>query len=213
MEDNTLSVDALITQFVDYVKEHGYPKSIHKFCKATKTNEGSFYKIGGSFTRLEKLFWTQQFQLTLSAIEREEIYDSYSAREKMLAFFFTFIENLTENRSFILICHDHYRHGLDAYKSLSLLKVEFEQYVDQLIAEGIANDEIESRKFIDDHYNKGIWVEMLFVLNFWIKDDSPSFEETDAAIEKSVNLGFTMMGKGVLDSMIDFGRFLMKKVR
>jgi hypothetical protein len=48
-------------------------------------------------------------------------------------------------------------------------------------------------------------------MDFWIKDNSKGFEATDAAIEKSVNLGFDLVGPGPLDSIIDFGRFLISQ--
>jgi hypothetical protein len=51
------------------------------------------------------------------------------------------------------------------------------------------------------------------VLFWWfyvLKDDSKDFEKTDAAIEKSVQLSFELIGKGVLDVAIDFGKFLFQ---
>ena len=41
---------------------------------------------------------------------------------------------------------------------------------------------------------------------------SKSFEKTDAAIEKSVNLIMELMGKSALDSMFDLGKFLFQNV-
>ena len=37
--------------------------------------------------------------------------------------------------------------------------------------------------------------------------------ETDEAIEKSVNLAFDIIGKGVLDNALDFGKFLFQQSR
>jgi len=45
-------------------------------------------------------------------------------------------------------------------------------------------------------------------MNFWKNDDSKSFENTDAAVEKSVNLSLDLIEKGPLDSMLDFAKFL-----
>ena len=49
---------------------------------------------------------------------------------------------------------------------------------------------------------------MSFLLLFWRDDDSAGFEKTDAFVEKSVNLAFDLIGKGALDSAIDFAKFL-----
>jgi hypothetical protein len=47
-----------------------------------------------------------------------------------------------------------------------------------------------------------------FLLLFWRDDESAGFEKTDAAIEKSVNLAFDLIGKGAVDSAFDFAKFL-----
>jgi hypothetical protein len=44
----------------------------------------------------------------------------------------------------------------------------------------------------------------------WLNDDSDEFSNTDAAIEKSVNLSIDMLEKNTLDSLIDFGKFALK---
>jgi hypothetical protein len=49
---------------------------------------------------------------------------------------------------------------------------------------------------------------MAFLLIFWKDDTSAGFEKTDAAIEKSVNLAFDLIGKGAVDSIFDFAKFL-----
>ena len=53
----------------------------------------------------------------------------------------------------------------------------------------------------------------IFLLNFWIKDTSKGFEATDAAIEKSVTLGFKLMGENMLDQVFDFGKFMFQNMR
>ena len=42
------------------------------------------------------------------------------------------------------------------------------------------------------------------------EDKSEEFEQTDTAIEKSVNLAFDFMAHGVFDSAFDFGKFLFQ---
>jgi hypothetical protein len=50
----------------------------------------------------------------------------------------------------------------------------------------------------------------LFVLTFWLNDNSKGFEKTDESIERSVNLAFDLMGKSALDAALDFGKFLFQ---
>ncbi len=57
----------------------------------------------------------------------------------------------------------------------------------------------------------GFWVQALFVLKYWIEDSSINFEMTDAAIEKAVNLSFQLMHSNTLDSLLDFGKFILTR--
>jgi hypothetical protein len=50
----------------------------------------------------------------------------------------------------------------------------------------------------------------LFILNFWVKDPSQQFEQTDVAIEKAVNTSFDLIGKTPLDTIFDFAKFLFQ---
>jgi len=43
------------------------------------------------------------FDKTKETIQRSKPYQDYSAREKLLGFYFTFFGNLTSNRSFVFI--------------------------------------------------------------------------------------------------------------
>jgi hypothetical protein len=54
------------------------------------------------------------------------------------------------------------------------------------------------------------WIQIGFLLMFWKADNSRAFEQTDAAIEKSVNLAFDLIGKGAVDTAFDFAKFLFQ---
>ncbi|HEY9116898.1 MAG TPA: TetR family transcriptional regulator C-terminal domain-containing protein, partial [Roseivirga sp.] len=90
------------------------------------------------------------------------------------------------------------------------VKKGFKSWVAELLLEGEETEEIENRPLIGKRYDEALWLQFLFVVGFWVKDDTKGFEKTDAAIEKSVNLAFDLMGRGPLDAMLDFGKFLFQ---
>jgi hypothetical protein len=55
-------------------------------------------------------------------------------------------------------------------------------------------------------------IQFWLVLDFWIKDSSRDFEDTDAFIEKTVHLGLSMMQESTIDKAIDLVRFLVGRV-
>merc|ERR1711879_23866 len=64
--------------------------------------EDAFYEHYNSFENVEKDIWAGMLHQTVEAIQAEEVYDAYSAREKLLAFYYTLIEVMKSNRSYIL---------------------------------------------------------------------------------------------------------------
>ena len=127
---------------------------------------------------------------------------------KMLAFYFTMVEKMKSNRSFILQTVPKTKKPDMSPYYLDLIKRPFKDFTNELLLEARETDEVTDRPVIGKRYGDGLWLQFLFVIGFWIKDDSIAFEKTDAAIEKAVNLSFDLMGKGPLDTMLDFGKFL-----
>ncbi|OEK01514.1 hypothetical protein BFP97_08255 [Roseivirga sp. 4D4] len=197
--------------YIEYVLENGAkPASIFKFVKELKVKEELFYDHFNSFENIEKEIWSDMFESTVQSITSEEVYGDYSAREKLLAFFYTWIENLKSNRSYILqSVPKKMRPEITPYY-LERVRHGFKDWVADLLLEAKETEEVTTRPVISDRYDDAIWLQFLFILGFWMKDDSKSFEKTDAAIEKSVNLAFDLMGRGPLDAMVDFGKFLFQ---
>jgi hypothetical protein len=139
------------------------------------------------------------------------VYKSYSAREKLLGFYFTWVEELKSRRSYLLAVY-----GDSSFKDknfpteLKGFKSNFKDFVNELILEGKETEEIAERPYVSDRYDEALWLQVPFLFRFWLKDDSPAFEKTDAAIEKSVNLAFDLMGKSAVDSFVDFAKFLFQ---
>lgn len=200
-------------KYIEFILEEGKkPVSVFSFAKKLKMNESDFYNFYSSFEAIEKDFWASLFSETKLQLEADETYIAYSAQEKLLAFYYLWIQKLREYRSYVTLLKDEKMKmipmnssGFDEFKS------HFLKYADEIIGEAIDKKEITFRRFISDRYKQGIWLQTLFVLNYWINDSSENFEMTDAAIEKAVNLSFKLFGDSVLDNVIDFGKFMMQK--
>ncbi|WP_026966144.1 TetR family transcriptional regulator C-terminal domain-containing protein [Algoriphagus terrigena] len=200
----------ILEGYVNHVLEHGAePASVFKFAKDLKMKEEEFYTYFTSFESIKSSIWVSIFDSTLEQIEAQEVFKEYSVREKFLSFLFTWIEELKKNRSYLLSL---YQDKSKAFKSLPSdtreFKEKFKDFAGELISEGRESQEIASRPVIADRYDEALWLQVVFIFKYWLDDRSPRFEKTDAAIEKSVNLAFDLMGKSALDSFLDFAKFL-----
>jgi hypothetical protein len=199
--------------YIEYVLENGSkPASVFTFMKKLKLQEREFYEYFNSFELLESGIWKSIIENTIEKIQSEEVYNTqYSVREKLLGFYYTLIEELKNNRSFV--GHSLGSQKMSPFKTspmLSDFKSVFVEYIKNLMAEGQESREVQSRRFVSERYPEIFWLQLIFVLDFWIKDPSQNFEKTDTLIEKAVNTSFDLIGNTVLDTMIDFGKFVFQ---
>lgn len=185
------------------------PVSVFAFCKTISLPETEFYNSYNSMPAIEKDIWLAIFESTLNQLTADEIYAGYSSKEKLLAFYFLWVQHLKADRSYILLQKDTFRLPDLLEDKLSTFRKAFYAYIRALVKEGYTSGEIRERKYISDQYVHGFWLQALFVLRYWVKDSSDQFEMTDAAIEKAVNLSFELVNTNSIDSIIDFGKFIL----
>lgn len=197
--------------YKDYVLTEGKrPASVYKFAKENGLSEVEFYKHFASFLALEKAIWNEYILSVRSRMESDEAYPQFSAREKILTFYFSLVELLKAERSFVVHQLHEVKNPTNTPVFLRDFKHSFEEWITGILNEGKGTGEIANRPFLDTRYDSLFWLHLHFILQFWSKDESTDFEKTDAAIEKSVTLAFDLIGKGALDNAIDFGKFLFQ---
>lgn len=204
--------DQIYRAYVQYVMENrGRPMFLFRFLEAAKIDEDLFRKYFKSCRELEKSLWSDLFLLTRKLIESEEVYLDYSIREKLLAFYYTWIEYLREYRTFLQWSYDHKHVWEISPSSLDSFQKLFKKYASDLVQEGKQTLEVAERPFITDYYGNGLWLQMQFILKFWLRDSSAEFENTDAAIEKAVNFSMDIINSNAVDSFFGLSKFVVQK--
>jgi Tetracyclin repressor-like, C-terminal domain len=201
--------------YTEYVLDNGKdPESVYAFCKKLKIKEEAFYDEYSSFPQIESEIWKALFIEARAAAEREEVYQNYSVREKLLAFLYTWIETLKKNRSYILKSYEGFEKPIYTKRNVQLVdfKASFYDYMNELLMEARETREVEQRPIpqLMQRYPDLFWAKTLFILDFWVKDTSKSFEKTDTMIEKTVNTAFDLLGRSPLDSLFDLGKFIFQ---
>lgn len=185
------------------------PSSVFAFTDSIGISEDKFYTFFNSFDAVENAIFTGLMEKTIKTVKNGDGYDTFAAQEKLLTFYFAHIEILKSHRSFVALKWPEIKRNPGKTPSwLKGYRKAFLDFARQIVMEGITNEEIKERPFISDRYDKAFWVQLAFVVHFWINDDSSDFEKTDAAIEKAVNLSFQLLGDTTIDSFIDFAKFL-----
>jgi hypothetical protein len=197
--------DAYSTQVLEHEKE---PKSVYLFCKKNKIEETDFYKSFASLEDIKESIFSKFFDNAYMLISKEKGFDAQVPKEKLLSFYFTFFEVLLINRSYVLFILSNSGEKMQKLSSLRRLRNSFKQFASGLIEQGNTSKQSILTKHPELIFSEGAWLQLLFLLKFWMEDSSPSFEKTDIAIEKSVQTVFELFDNTPLDSVIDFGKFL-----
>ncbi|WP_121345909.1 TetR family transcriptional regulator C-terminal domain-containing protein [Gillisia mitskevichiae] len=210
--EKKFSKEILIEFYMDYVLEHEQmPKSVYKFTKEHKITEDQFYEYFGSFEGLRKGIWSQFYMNTMEVMHQSIEFETFTPREKLLTFYYTFFELLTANRSYVLLTLNENPNKLKNLEQLKELRKDIKVFAKELISEGNENKNNQILKQSEVVFSEASWIQFLFILKFWLDDNSAKFESTDIVIEKSVNTVFDLFDNTPLERVIDLGKFLWKE--
>jgi hypothetical protein len=205
------TIESIQNAYIDYVLTEGaQPKSVYIFAKQNEMTEAEFYQFFGSFEAVEQNIWAEFARKTLTEIRGQEVWGGYSAREKALSFFYGFFELIKNSRSFAIYTINKQPKGFTTPRVFEQLKDLYENFADEILKEGLESSELSDRKFFSKRYKDALWVQFVFVLNFWVNDNSAGFEKTDEAIEKGVNVTFDLFQRSPIDNLFEYGKFLVK---
>ncbi len=196
--------------YIDFVLKSGQrPGSVMSFSASIGMAEREFYQEHPSFEVLEATIFKDYFLLTMAQLEADEEYAQYDVGTKLLSIYYTWLAVLNENRSMVKFMESQNRRGLLLPTYQTEVKEEFADVVRRLLKEGMAQGEFADRWMISRYYKDAIWLNARFVLDYWLHDQSRSFERTDAAVEKSVRVTLDLIRPNVIDSGLDLIRFLV----
>ena len=213
MKNKTINSEKILSDYGNYLLTHGErPKNIFVFAKENHFDEKEFYQFFSNFEHLEKEILKHFFQKSLELSLEIEGYEDMSAKERLLNLYFIFFENLTMNRSLVLMILE--KKNLSTLQKLHELKSEHQKFIKTLDFNDLeilekAKDSIKN--FNEKSREEALWLHFLSIIEFWQKDESPSFEKTDLFIEKTIDTGFEFLNNEPLKKIIDLGKFLWKE--
>ena len=150
------------------------------------------------------------YENVMALIQKEKNFELSTPKEKLLTFYFTFFEVLQNNRSYILFSLNYHKKITSKMSQLSFLKNKFTVFASDLVNDGNLNKPVYL-KHSPKLFSEAAWVQLLFLINFWVDDTSPEFEKTDLAIEKSVRTAFDVFDNTPWSQLLISENFYGKK--
>ena len=213
MKNKDINKEKLLSLYGDYILSNGEkPKNIYLFAKENDFEEENFYQYFSGFEQIEKEILNHFFTKSLELCEQTENWNEMTSKEKLLNLHFTFFENLTMNRSLVLMILGETKRK--EWIILQELRKNFLEFTKQLTFENLeilekAKESIKN--FKEKTKEEALWLHFISIIEFWKKDQSPSFEKTDLYIEKTIDTGFEFINNEPLKKVMDLGKFLWKE--
>jgi len=209
-----ITSDFIQKAYIDYcIMQNDLLDDVEDFCIAKQIADGDFYQHFEDIDEVQSTIWQGWMTDTLVVLGSDEQFGGFSGREQLLAFYYTHLSMLAPARDYI----DLHRHSLTlpiiTPRWLASYKEEYLIFARGLLNYGKDTGEIANRSILNRQYDKGLWAQLLFVLRFWVMDKSQDQEKTDALIEKAVNLSYELVRPSILDSAIDFTKFMIDNWR
>ena len=208
-----ITEEKIFELYTDYILSHGeQPKSIYQFAKENKFEEQKFYDFFTIFDQLEKQILVKLFSKSLELVNEVNNANGMTSKEKILNVYYIFFENLTMNRSLVMMILGNQK--LPLSKNLLSLKKIHQEYIKTLDFSSweILENAKENIKNTHEQIRENVlWLHLVSAIEFWKNDSSPAFEKTDIFIEKTIDTGFELMDNEPLRKVFDLGKFLWKE--
>lgn len=212
-QENIITEEKIFELYGDYILNHGErPKNIYRFAKDNEFEEKDFYDYFSSFEQIEKSMLVNLFNKSVELATKVNSSDQITSKEKLLNVYFIFFENMTMNRSLVLMILGNNK--LHSAKIFSHLKEAHRQFIKTLDFndwEIIQKAKDDVKNFHEKAREEALWIHLVSAIDFWKKDTSPSFEKTDIFIEKTIDTVFELMDNEPLRKVVDLGKFLFKE--
>lgn len=200
--------------YLDHLLDKGRPPvSVFKLCKKLDIQEAEFFQLFPSLNAVEKYFAGNLISETVEAIRKDEEFPQYSAREKLLAYYFTFFERALQYRSYLQLRFSGLRQPLALPPYLKRFRQEFLQFAEEVVNQAYEEQSLKQRPLISNSYPRLLLGQHLVLIQFYIRDESDQFQDTDAYIEKNVKLFFELAGTTPIDTAVELARFVRQNRR
>lgn len=201
----------LLKSYSTYVLEHGKrPDNVYQFTKSIAMEENMFYTFYASFASLEADYLHVLFERSVEVCNSTTSYQNYAVKESLLDLYYIFFENMALNRSFILYLLQGPPH--QRLMVLGNLKKPFLTFLKGL---AFGSLRVEGSKTLQRYLEKGryeaLWLHFVSAVEFWMKDNSADFVDTDIYIEKSLDTASAVLENPAAKKVVDFGKFMFHK--
>ncbi|MBD3614924.1 MAG: hypothetical protein HUJ22_00025 [Gracilimonas sp.] len=177
--------------------------SIPNLTKETGKSASEIYTIFPNKKSILKFYYPSLVIRYRAMISEIDDFDSYSISEKLSNFAFTLFDMMDERRGFVEDTFEKYE-----WKCAS--KSEFQKEIKSLFKDFFTTDgniATSAGLFIGDWFYASLKTQYLFLIKFWLEDDSEARERTFALTDKITGFIEELVYSKIVDKGFDLAKY------
>lgn len=206
---STAAENDILQIYRQYVLEKGEPPaSVFALCQTVGMSEADFYRQYASLKSLDAAVFADWAKRAWDKQCASPEHENYNARQRLLGFYYNLLDLALEQRSFLLMQFPKRATGL-LDSRMQRLETVIAAIGDSIVTRALETGEFSKRAKLSDYYSKAFFPHFGLVVRYYLRDESHGFEDTDAFVDKTVDLLFQTLGEQIIDSAIDLARFVV----
>lgn len=202
---------AILDAAVDLMIEKGFrAMSMRAVARKAGIGDATIYNYFPTKESLIHGYYLEALETAADSLARVEDYDSFTLRERLQVLFETILEGYLADREFVDETFSSvFFRPVPAGKGMRAIRARFLEIIKEQFEAVVESGELPDMMLKELVYHC-IWDYFVAVTLYWLRDDSEQFSNTTVFIDKSLDLGYTMLKAGVLDKVTGLASFLFK---
>jgi AcrR family transcriptional regulator len=200
---------AILDAAVDIVIEKGLKaSSMRAIARKAGVGDATIYNYFSSKEALVYGYYRDAITEAVQSLASISDFSAFNLNEKIQTLMETILENFLGDREFVdQTFASVFFTPIPSSKDIKEIRSVFVQAVEDFISLSVDSAEIPELMLRDLVY-QCVWDFFIAATLYWLKDDSDQFTNTTVFLEKSIDLGYTVLVSGVLDKVTGLASFL-----
>jgi len=202
---------AILDAAVDIMIEKGFrAMSMRAVARKAGIGDATIYNYFPTKEALIHGYYQEGLEAAVVALTQVNEYEQLDLRERLQVLFETLLEGYLGDREFVDETFSSvFFRPVPAGKGMRAIRTRFLEIVREQFEVAVESGELPDIMLKELVY-QCVWDYFIAVTLYWLRDDSEQFANTTVLIDKSLDLGYTMIKAGVLDKVTGLVSFLFK---
>ena len=202
---------AILDAAVDLMIEKGFRSmTMRAVARKAGIGDATIYNYFPTKEALIQGYYMEALDTAEKSLAKVEDFDRFDLRERLQLLMETILEGYLGDREFVDETFSSvFFQPIPVDKGVRAIRSRFLEIVKEQFEAAVESGELPDLMLKELVYHC-IWDYFVAVTLYWIKDDSEQFSNTTVFIDKSIDLGYTMLKAGVLDKITSLASFMFK---